>query len=57
MGDTHLGFGRFLRMSVLNPIELPSREVQMGRLGVLKQERLCDHFGKDLKIDKKKFIL
>ncbi len=36
---------------ILNPVELPSRQVGMG---VLELERLCNHFGKDLQIDEKK---
>ena len=33
------------------PAKLPSRQVGMGSWGVPELERLCNHFGKDLKID------
>ena len=33
---------------ILNPVELPSRQVGMGNWGVLELEMLCNHFGKNL---------
>ena len=39
---------------ILNPVELPLRQVGMGSWGVLELEKLCNHFGQDLHIDEKK---
>ena len=41
---------------LLNLVQLPSRHVGMGSWGVSELKRLCNHFGKDLKIDKN-FVL
>ena len=40
---------------ILNPCELPSRQVGMKSWGVTELEKICDHFGKEKMIGEKKF--
>ena len=40
---------------IVDLAQLPSRHVGMGSWGNPELKRLCNHFGKDLKIDEKEF--